>query len=81
MFGIGFWETFLIFLIAIIFIKPEEIPVIMKRLGKIIGYFKVSYEKFIENITTPKYKASKVYDAHIPKEYRKTKKTKGGKLK
>lgn len=35
MFGLGFWEIILILLAAIIFIRPDDLPVFLRKLGSL----------------------------------------------
>jgi len=43
MFGLGFWEIVVIVIVIIIFIKPEEIPVFVRKIGKLKGEIEKSY--------------------------------------
>jgi Tat protein translocase TatB subunit len=70
MFNIGFGELVVIFIVAIIFIKPEEFPKILKRIGRLIGYLRATYDSFIDTLTEKERLLQKFYDAHIPKEYK-----------
>ncbi|MEW5818305.1 MAG: twin-arginine translocase TatA/TatE family subunit, partial [Spirochaetota bacterium] len=33
MFGIGFWEIVIIFLIVIVFVRPSDLPKLVRKLG------------------------------------------------
>jgi Sec-independent protein translocase protein TatA len=37
MFGLGFVEILVIFLVAIIFINPKDLPKLFRRLGRLVG--------------------------------------------
>lgn len=37
MFNIGFWEIIVILFVALLVIKPEEVPQIAKKIGQFIG--------------------------------------------
>ena len=36
MFGLGFFEILIIFLVAIIFINPKDLPKVFRRLGRLV---------------------------------------------
>ena len=42
----GFWEIFLILVIALIVISPQKLPEIAKEMGKGIRWLKKSYVEF-----------------------------------
>jgi len=48
MFGIGFWELFVIFVLLVIFIKPEEIPKVIRQAGKVIAQIRSFYINITE---------------------------------
>jgi len=48
MFGIGFSEIILIALVAIIFIRPEDMPAALRRLGRAYGKLKKTIDEFTE---------------------------------
>lgn len=35
MFGLGIWEIVLVLLVAIIFIRPDDLPVFLRKLGQL----------------------------------------------
>ena len=37
MFGLGFWEIFIIFIVLIIFLDPKEIPILLRKIGRFYG--------------------------------------------
>ncbi len=45
MFGIGFWELILIFVIALIIFGPEKLPKIATSLGKAYYEFRKTFEE------------------------------------
>ena len=54
MFGIGFWELIVIFVVALLIFGPEKLPKIASQLGKVYYDFRKTFEevKFdIENET------------------------------
>ena len=48
MFGIGFGEILIVLLIAIIFIRPEDLPKFLARAGRLYGQIKRMYKEVIE---------------------------------
>lgn len=40
MFGLGIWELLVIFIVVIIFIKPEDLPRFFRKVGKMYGELK-----------------------------------------
>jgi sec-independent protein translocase protein TatB len=48
MFGIGFSEIVLIALVAIIFIRPDDMPAALRRLGRAYGKIKKTIDEFTE---------------------------------
>jgi Tat protein translocase TatB subunit len=36
MFGLGFFEILIIFLVAIVFINPKDLPKVFRRLGRLV---------------------------------------------
>ena len=54
MFGLGFFEILIIFLVAIIFINPKDLPKVFRRLGRLVQQLRdirdssVRYMKRIE---------------------------------
>ena len=49
MLGLGFWEIALISVAVLIFIRPEELPRVMKRFGQFYGRITGRTEKFYQN--------------------------------
>ena len=37
MFGLGFFEILIIFLVVIVFINPKDLPKVFRRLGRLVG--------------------------------------------
>ncbi|MBF0245264.1 MAG: hypothetical protein HQL31_08325 [Planctomycetes bacterium] len=37
MFGLGYFEILILLLLAVIFVKPEDLPELLRKLGKLIG--------------------------------------------
>lgn len=74
MFSIGFWETIIILIAIIIFVKPEDIPNFVRKIGKIIGELRTLYEEFIDNfVKIDNNRIKHPQDAHIPEEYKEKK--------
>ena len=48
MFGIGFGEILVILLIAIVFIRPEDLPKFLRSAGRLYGQIKRMYNEVIE---------------------------------
>ena len=48
MFGIGFGEILVVLLIAIVFIRPEDLPKFLARAGRLYGQLKRMYNEVIE---------------------------------
>ena len=48
MFGIGFGEIVVIFIILIIFIKPEDLPKFLRSAGRLYGKAKKMYNEVIQ---------------------------------
>lgn len=40
MFGLGFWELAIIALVVLIFVKPEDLPKILRKIGYYYGRIK-----------------------------------------
>jgi sec-independent protein translocase protein TatB len=40
MFGLGFWEIAIIALVTLIFVKPEDLPKILRKIGYYYGRVK-----------------------------------------
>ncbi len=40
MFGLGFWEIAIIALVTLIFVKPEDLPKILRKIGYYYGRIK-----------------------------------------
>ena len=49
MLGLGFWEIAIISVIVLIFVRPEELPRVMRFLGKFYGRITGTTEKFYQN--------------------------------
>ena len=45
MFGIGFGEILIVLLIAIIFIRPEDLPKFLRAAGRLYGQIKKMYSE------------------------------------
>lgn len=37
MFGLGFFEILIIFLVVIIFVNPRDLPKVFRRIGRLLG--------------------------------------------
>lgn len=48
MFSLSFWEVFFIFAVAVIVLKPEDIPAIAKQVGKFIAKVKNYFSDFTD---------------------------------
>jgi sec-independent protein translocase protein TatB len=48
MFGIGFSEVVLIALVAIIFIRPDDLPAALRKAGRAYGKIKKTIDEFTE---------------------------------
>jgi Sec-independent protein translocase protein TatA len=48
MFGIGFPELVVIFLVVIIFIRPDDLPAFFRKLGALYGKAKRAYDEVAE---------------------------------
>jgi len=48
MFGIGFGEILIILLIAIVFIRPEDLPKFLRGAGRLYGQIKRLYKEVIQ---------------------------------
>ena len=48
MFGLGFWETMVILLVIIIFVKPSDLPVFMRKAGQLLGKARAGYDTLKE---------------------------------
>jgi Sec-independent protein translocase protein TatA len=40
LFGLGIWELIIIFIVVILFVKPEDLPKFFKKVGKLYGELK-----------------------------------------
>lgn len=55
MFGLGFWEIVVIFVVLIIFIDPKEIPIMLRKIGRFYGEilnFNKDVNKMLKDIET-----------------------------
>lgn len=50
MFGISFGELIIIAIVAVITFGPEQLPIIAKKLGQIVAYFKNTKNNITEQI-------------------------------
>lgn len=48
MFGIGFGEILIVLLIAIVFIRPEDLPKFLRSAGRLYGQIKKMYNEVIQ---------------------------------
>jgi Sec-independent protein translocase protein TatA len=48
--GVGFSEILLIFMAMVIFVKPKDIPEVMRRIFKVVGQLRAVVKKFIDEI-------------------------------
>jgi len=48
MFGIGFGEILIVLLIAIVFIRPEDMPKFLRSAGRLYGQIKRIYREVVE---------------------------------
>jgi Sec-independent protein translocase protein TatA len=44
MFGLGFWETVIIIVVALVMIKPEKLPGFFRKAGQLVGKAQSAYE-------------------------------------
>ena len=51
----GFFEFILIFIAIIIFIKPEDLPSFLNKIGRIYGQLKENYEYLIRSLRKTEY--------------------------
>ena len=56
MFGIGFWESIIILIMIIVLVKPEDIPEFIRKVGRVFGKIKRSYDLMVHNIRDIEYK-------------------------
>lgn len=40
MFGLGFWEIVVILLVAVVFIRPQDLPKVARKMGRYYGKFR-----------------------------------------
>ncbi len=69
MFGLGFWEIVVIFVVLIIFIDPKEIPVMLRKLGRLYGEvldFNKDVNKMLKDIETDVKEPLSLDDLSIP---------------
>ena len=52
MFGLGFWECIIIVVGVILFIKPEDLPVFIRGIGKAYGTLTHIYKQFLREMNT-----------------------------
>lgn len=52
MFGLSGTELLIVAIIAIIFIKPEDLPRIIRNIGKAYGHFRRLYYSFLDEINS-----------------------------
>ena len=45
MFGLGFWEIVIIVLVAVILIKPSDLPAFLRKAGRWIGKVQAAYDE------------------------------------
>ena len=48
MFGIGFGEILIVLLIAIVFIRPEDLPKFLRSAGRLYGQIKRMYNELLQ---------------------------------
>jgi len=48
MFGIGFGEILIVLFIAIVFIRPQDLPKFLRSAGRLYGQIKRMYKEIIE---------------------------------
>jgi len=48
MFGIGFGEILVVLIIAIVFIRPEDLPKFLRSAGRLYGQMKKMYKEVIQ---------------------------------
>jgi Tat protein translocase TatB subunit len=48
--GIGFTEILLIVAVMVIFVKPKDIPEVMRQVFKALGQLRATVKKFMEEI-------------------------------
>ncbi len=52
MFGIGFFEILIIIFIILIFIKPQDLPSFIRRIGKIYSQVRNGYNSFLRMLNS-----------------------------
>lgn len=70
MFGIGFSEIIIILIIVILLVKPDDIPNFIRKIGKIFGQLRRSYDTLIDTIRTLERKEIKPLKDAFTKEYK-----------
>ncbi len=70
MFGIGFSEIMVILIVVILLVKPDNIPNFVRKVGKIFGQLKKSYDTLIDTIRTLEQKEIKPLKDAFTKEYK-----------
>jgi len=53
MFGIGFWEIVVIAVVALIFVRPADLPGLARKAGAIVSRLRKAYADLAETIRTP----------------------------
>ncbi len=53
MFGLGFWEIILILLVAVIFLRPDDLPIFLRKLGKLYKRLMDVYRDMTRMINEP----------------------------
>ena len=66
MFGIGFWESIIILIMIIVLVKPEDIPEFIRKVGRVFGKIKRSYDLMVHNIRDIEYKIKNEIDDFSP---------------
>lgn len=59
MFDIGFWELIVVLIVALLAIRPKDLPGALKKTGQMLNHLKHSWHKLREDIST------ELNDAHI----------------
>lgn len=69
MFGLGFSELFLIAVLFIVLGKPEELPGMIRKIGRVYGQLQRFYYTFLDEINQISYQDKKHIDIKdYPKE-------------
>ena len=62
MFGLGFWEICLVALVVILFVKPEDLPVFFRKMGKFYGGATDAYHSMLMHLKNSEKQFKNVVD-------------------